>query len=308
MFARSRLVVVTGISGSGRSTCLRALEDLGFYCVDNLPGSLLPQLHETIAERLGSVDSGFGAPVAVGIDVRAGQLLGDLDQALDTLRESGVRPELIFLDCADDVLIRRFAETRRKHPIWQAGTVSDAIAQERRAMLGIRERTTLVVDTSEMNVHQLKRHIQRLFDPEHSAEMRLMVALLSFGYKHGLPRDADYVFDVRYLDNPYFVPDLAPLTGQDQAVRDYVMQRGGREALEKMTVLLDHVLPRHAQEGRAMVTVAIGCTGGQHRSVTLAEAMSDYIQAQRFGRTTLTHRDCKPREPAMVGLLDKQRM
>lgn len=287
--ANSRLVIVTGISGSGRSTCLRALEDIGFYCVDNLPSALLPALHETIVERLVMV------PVAVGIDVRAGSLLGDLDASLNTLRKAGVKPELVFLDCADDVLIRRFAETRRKHPIWEAGTVTEAIASERLTMLALRERTTLVIDTTEMNVHQLKRHVQRLFDPEHSAEMRLVVSLLSFGYKHGLPRDADYVLDVRYLDNPYFVPELAPLSGLDPPVVSYVMERGGRESVVRMAQLLDYVLPLHAQEGRALVTVAIGCTGGQHRSVALAEALAAHVMGSQIGRTTVTHRDCKPR-------------
>jgi len=284
---KARLVVITGISGSGRSTCLRALEDAGYYCVDNLPASLLPALHDTIAERLAQTS------VAVGIDARGGELLGDFEHALEIVREAGVRPELVFLDCADDILIRRFAETRRKHPVWQAGTVSESIARERKTMQAIREQTTLVIDTSEMNVHQLKRHIQRLFDPENSAEMRLMVSVLSFGYKHGLPRDADYVFDVRYLGNPYFVPELMQLSGLDLAVADYVMSRGGLDALAKMTDLLDHVLPQHAQEGRALVTIALGCTGGQHRSVALAEAIAAHVRTLHLGRVTVSHRDVK---------------
>lgn len=284
---RARLVVVTGISGSGRSTCLRALEDAGYYCVDNLPASLLPALHDTVAERLAHM------PVAVGIDVRGGELLGDLEHALSIVRGSGVNPELVFLDCADDILIRRFAETRRKHPVWQAGTVSESILHERQTMQAIREQTTLVIDTSEMNVHQLKRQIQRLFDPETSAEMRLMVSVLSFGFKNGLPRDADYVFDVRYLGNPYFVPELTHLSGLDTEVNEYVMSRGGFEALGKMAVLLDHVLPQHAQEGRALVTIALGCTGGQHRSVALAEAVAAHVRTLHLGRTTVTHRDVK---------------
>ena len=284
---RARLVVVTGISGSGRSTCLRALEDAGYYCVDNLPASLLPALHDTVAERLAHM------PVAVGIDVRGGELLGDLEHALSSVRASGVNPELVFLDCADDILIRRFAETRRKHPVWQAGTVSESILHERQTMQAIREQTTLVIDTSEMNVHQLKRQIQRLFDPETSAEMRLMVSVLSFGFKNGLPRDADYVFDVRYLGNPYFVPELTSLSGLDTEVNEFVMARGGFEALGKMAVLLDHVLPQHAQEGRALVTIALGCTGGQHRSVALAEAVASHVRTLHLGRTTVTHRDVK---------------
>ncbi|MSP91660.1 MAG: RNase adapter RapZ [Myxococcales bacterium] len=283
----TRFVIVTGMSGSGRSTCLRALEDVGFFCVDNLPSGLLLELHDTLAERMATM------PIAVGIDARAGQLLGDLDVALNKLRDAGVLPEVLFLDCADDVLIRRFAETRRKHPIWQAGTVTEAIAAERAAMLAIREHTTLRLETTDLNVHQLKRQVQRVFDPEHSAGMRLTVALVSFGYKHGLPRDADYVFDVRYLDNPYFVPALSPLTGLDAAVSDWVLGHGGMDALSKMAGLCDHVLPLHAQEGRALVTIALGCTGGQHRSVTLAEAMANHLRVLRLGRVYVEHRDCR---------------
>ena len=283
----SRFVVVTGISGSGRSTCLHALEDLGYYCVDNLPTALLPALETMMATRLAST------PVAVGIDIRASEFLGDLDTALSALKGHGVTPELLFLDCADDILIRRFAETRRKHPIWQAGTVSDAIRIERDMMMPVRERATLVLDTSDTNIHQLKRHVQRIFDPEYSADIRLVVSMQSFGFKHGLPRDSDYVFDVRYVDNPYFVPELTHMSGLDEPVREFVMKRGGSEAMDRMLHLLDHVLPLHAQEGRALVSVAVGCTGGQHRSVALAEAMAEYVANMRLGRVTVSHRDLK---------------
>lgn len=285
--AVSRVLVVTGISGSGRSTCLRALEDLGYYCVDNLPAVLLPTLVDTLHERLAST------PVAVGIDIRAGQLLDDLTQAIQHLENKGVLPTFLFLDCADDVLVRRFAETRRKHPIWQAGTITEAIRQERAVMLEVRERTTLVIDTSDMNIHQLKRQVQRLFDLEQSNELRLQVAVESFGFKHGMPRDADYVFDVRYLANPYFVPELANLSGVDAPVAEFVWTRGGKDALALMTQLLDFTLPLHAQEGRALVTVAIGCTGGQHRSVALAEAMATHVRTLNLGRVTVTHRNAK---------------
>ncbi len=287
MARNARFVIVTGISGSGRSTCLHALEDLGYYCVDNLPTALLPSLETMMAERL------TATPVAVGIDIRAGELLGDLDTAIVALKNDGVQAELLFLDCDDDILIRRFAETRRKHPIWQAGTVSESIRFERDHMMPVRERATLVVDTSEMNIHQLKRHIQRIFDPEYSADVRLIVSMQSFGFKHGLPRDADYVFDVRYVDNPYFVPALSPMSGLDAPVRDFVLERGGNEAMKRMWYLLDYVLPLHAQEGRAMVSVAIGCTGGQHRSVALAEAMAEHVRTMRLGRVTVSHRDLK---------------
>lgn len=286
----ARVLVVTGISGSGRSTCLRVLEDMGWYCVDNLPAALLPQLVQTLTDRVATT------PVAVGIDIRAGTLLGDLDQAIAELTVAGTAPQLLFLDCADDVLVRRFAETRRKHPVWQAGTITEAIRQERAVMLELRERTTLVIDTSDMNVHQLKRQVQRLFDPEHSMDLRLMVAVQSFGFKYGIPRDADYVFDVRYVDNPYFIPELSPLAGTDAPVAEFVMARGGREALAHMSHLLDFCLPLHASEGRALVTIALGCTGGQHRSVALAEALGQHLRGLLLGRVTVSHRDVKSQQ------------
>jgi UPF0042 nucleotide-binding protein len=294
--SQARVLVVTGISGSGRSTCLRALEDMGWYCVDNLPAALVPALVDTLAERLDAV------PVAVGIDIRAGGFLGDLDHSLRALATMGVPSELLFLDCADDVLVRRFAETRRKHPIWEAGTITEAIRQERAVMLEVRERTTLVIDTSDMNIHQLKRQVQRLFDVEGSADLRMMVAVESFGFKHGMPRDADYVFDVRYVDNPYFVPDLSPLSGRDPAVAQFVMERGGREALDRMMYLLNFALPQHAQEGRALVTVALGCTGGQHRSVALAEAIGEEVRKLRLGRVSVTHRDARLPDQTLLNM------
>jgi UPF0042 nucleotide-binding protein len=263
------------------------LEDAGYYCVDNLPASLLATLLQTLTERLETPS------VAVGIDIRTGNLLGDLDLALRSLRERGQTPEVLFLDCADDVLIRRFAETRRKHPVWQAHTVAEAIRRERAVMLEVRERTTLVLDTTDMNVHQLKRQVQRLFDPQVSTELRMAVSIQSFGFKHGVPRDADYVLDVRYVDNPYFVPELATLNGCDEPVAQFVMARGGREAMQRMTYLLDYVLPLHAQEGRSLVTIALGCTGGQHRSVALAEALGHHIGQLGLGRVAVMHRDAK---------------
>jgi UPF0042 nucleotide-binding protein len=282
-----RLVVVTGMSGSGRSTCLRALEDVGYFCVDNVPASLLPQLNETLQERMAQT------PVAVGIDVRAGELLQGLGAALQQVRAAGVTTDVVFLDCQDDVLIRRFSETRRKHPIWQAGSLSESIARERAAVHELRELTTLSLDSSELNVHQLKRTVQRAFGQEALAELRLLVAIRSFGYKHGLPRDADWVFDVRYLDNPYFVPELADLTGMDPTVAQFVMDHGGQDALQKMAALVDHALPLHAQEGRAMVTIGLGCTGGQHRSVALAEALAEHVRGLQLGRVFVEHRDRK---------------
>lgn len=279
-------VIVTGISGSGRSTALRALEDHGFFCVDNLPASLLSALHEKMSGRADA------RAVAVGMDVRAGGFLDDLEAGLSELAGRGVAPRLLFLDCSNDVLVRRFAETRRRHPVLEEGTILEAIRRERAQMVQVRERTALVIDTSELNVHQLKAQIQALFAGSSSGEM--VVSVMSFGFKHGLARNADYVFDVRCLANPHFVPSLRPLTGMDDEVADYVMKDGeGAEYLEKLLALLKHTLPRHVKEGRALVTLAIGCTGGQHRSVAFAERIATLLRQWDTGRITLSHRDIK---------------
>lgn len=279
-------LIVTGISGSGRTTCLRALEDLGWFCVDNLPARLLPALQEELAAR------GDSRPVAVGLDIRAGALVLDLDASVAAIRARGHTVGLLFLDCADDVLVRRFAETRRKHPVLSERTIAQAIARERQLMLEIRERTTLNIDTSDLTVHQLKARITELFEEKDAAETRMVIALTSFGFKHGVPRDADYVFDVRALANPHFVDALRPLTGMDEPVARYVFETAGGDALlQHIEALLDYSLPMHRDEGRAVVSVAIGCTGGRHRSVALTEALSIHLRALRVGRVVVTHRD-----------------
>lgn len=280
-----RLLVVTGISGSGRSTCLRALEDLGWFCVDNLPAQLLASLHDAMRDRTEP------QPVAVGIDVRAGAFLDDIDAALNTLTQRGVHVELLFIDCADDVLVRRFAETRRKHPVWAASSIEDAIRSDRERMLTLRERTAVMIDTSELNVHQLKARIGQIYGVEGDTST-MRVSVRSFGFKHGLPRDPDYVFDVRCLANPHFVPELRPRTGMSKEVREYVLnEAGGDVYLNHMIGLLEHTLPLHRAEGRALVTVAVGCTGGQHRSVALAEALAHHVRALEIATVSVAHRD-----------------
>jgi UPF0042 nucleotide-binding protein len=281
-----RWVVVTGISGSGRTTALHALEDVGFYCVDNLPASLLSNLHDEMAELPDP------RSVAVGIDVRGDAFLDDIGATLDTLLQRGVDTDLLFLDCSDEMLLRRFAETRRRHPILSEGTIIDSIRTERARMLAFRERTTLVIDTSELNPHQLKALIQRLYADTHGGGPSLLLSMMSFGFKHGLPRNPDYVFDVRCLKNPHFVAELRPLTGQDEVVRRYVLDDArGAEYLELVKSLLNHSLPRHVDEGRAAVTVAFGCTGGQHRSVAMAIELAEHVRTLSIGRVTISHRD-----------------
>ncbi len=281
-----RWLVVTGISGSGRTTALRALEDCGWYCVDNLPADMLLDLHESM-ER-----SHSATPIAVGIDIRSIGNITLFDRSLDALRAVDASLSLLYLDCSDDVLIRRFAETRRKHPVQQADSIPDAIARERERMTAMRERTALVLDTSELNVHQLKARIAELFgDPSASAQ-RMQIAVSSFGFKHGPPRDADWIFDARGLPNPHFVPELRPRSGTDPEVADYVLQQaGGSTLLGHILQLMTYTLPLHVQEGRALVSIAIGCTGGRHRSVALAEALAAALEPLGHGRVTLNHRD-----------------
>lgn len=288
--SQARLLVVTGISGSGRTTCLRALEDAGWYCVDNLPARLLPGLTTLMSDRQEP------QPLAVGIDVRAGAFLDDMDAALEELEAQGHSVSLLFLDCSDEVLVRRFAETRRRHPVADAQNTLAAIRTERELMTVWRERTALVIDTSNLNVHQLKAKVQQLFSPESDRPI-MTIAVRSFGFKHGVVRDADYVFDVRCLQNPHFVPELRPQTGLSAPVRDYVLgTAGGSQWLELTGAMLSHTLPMHREEGRALVTIAVGCTGGKHRSVALTEALGAHVEGLNVGRVLISHRD-KPPEP-----------
>ncbi len=282
---RDRWLVVTGISGSGRTTALHALEDLGWYCIDNLPPSLLPHLHDTLRA------SPYHG-VAIGLDVRTADTHGSFEQAFDDLRARGVDLTLLYLDCSDEVLVRRFGETRRRHPLLAAGSIPAAIAAERRQMMTMRERTTLVVDTSALNIHQLKAHIADLFGTAQTDRTQLRVNLVSFGFKHGSPRDADWMFDVRGLLNPHFVPELRPRSGSDADVASYVLESDdGAALLSQLLATLRLVLPLHRREGRVLVTVAIGCTGGRHRSVAIAEALAAALSADGEDLVSVQHRD-----------------
>lgn len=280
------MVVVTGLSGSGRSTALRALEDIGYYCVDNLPASLLERLCDTL------LPTGI-FEVAVGMDLREGNFLQGLEPALTALAARGVSSDLLFLDCADEVLLRRFSETRRRHPIPGEPTVGAAIVRERTDLEALRTLATLAIDTTTLNVHQLKRRVQDFFDPSDASDRGLAVSVISFGFKHGVPFEADYVFDVRFLPNPHFVQDLRPLTGLDAGVRDYVLSSPEAATwFDRVRALLDFVLPQHDAEGRPVITVGVGCTGGQHRSVALAVRLAEHVRSTGYA-VSLMHRDAR---------------
>jgi UPF0042 nucleotide-binding protein len=275
------IVVVTGMSGAGRTSALRVLEDLGYYCVDNLPPRLAPQL---VALLGGDI-----ARIGLGVDVRTGSFLVGAAQLLDELRAGGHTAEVLFLDCADDMLVRRYSESRRPHPLAPGGDVLEAIGRERERLAPLRARASRVVDTSRLSVHELRRVLVEHLAQRGSAAA-MQVRIVSFGFKYGLPVDADLVFDVRYLANPHFVPELKPLTGRDAPVAEFVLGSSeAQELLADVTQLLDRTLPRYEREGKAYLTIAIGCTGGRHRSVALAEELGKRLGTSR--QVSVGHRD-----------------
>jgi UPF0042 nucleotide-binding protein len=282
-----QLVVVTGMSGAGRSTALRVLEDLGHFCVDNIPPALIPQLMELL-EKGGELER-----VALGIDVRTGVFLEGATRVLDSLIAGGHRVELMFLESQDDELVRRFSETRRSHPLAPGGNVLAAIQRERERVAPLRARAGLIIDTTGLSVHDLRRNLVG-YIARGGARARMVTRVLSFGFKYGLPVDADLVFDLRHLPNPHFVPALKPYTGLDEPVSRFVFEAAeARELLNDLTELLRKLLPRYEREGKAYLTICVGCTGGQHRSVAMAEALGAALRVS--GDIVVEHRDIQRR-------------
>lgn len=279
-----RAIVVTGLSGSGKSTALKVLEDLGFYCIDNLPVALMPrflELWQSSREDAGRV--------ALGVDVRERRFPQDFPRVFDELRGTGVAIEVIYLEASDDAIVRRFSETRRPHPAAAGGTVADGIRSERAALRDVRELADRIVDTSAFTVHELRAALRELLEATDAGSMT--VSLVSFGYKYGLPTDADIVLDCRFLPNPFFVEALRPKTGVAPEVATYVLARpDAQELLGHVLALLDFTLPRFQREGKSYLTIAVGCTGGRHRSVALVEALRDRL-AGRGHRVLVRHRD-----------------
>jgi UPF0042 nucleotide-binding protein len=285
--SRARFIVLTGLSGSGKSQAIRALEDLGYFCVDNLPITLIPTLAR-LTLRAGTEIS----RAAVVVDVREGGLLAQFPSVFRKLRAiRGLDPVLIFLEASDAALVRRFSETRRPHPLAADRSVIEGIKDERARLAPIRDMAHVVVDTSDMTVHEL-RHAFLALSRGEKGQARLVLTLLSFGYKHGLPLDADLVFDVRFLPNPHFVARLRRYNGKDAPVRDFLGQYPQTgEFLERATDLLRFLVPQYVSEGKSYLTVAIGCTGGKHRSVAVAEAMRRALAGQPDVRLRVRHRD-----------------
>src|SRR6476469_4288015 len=283
----SRFVVLAGVSGSGKSQAIRALEDLGYFCVDNLPVSLLPMLAE-LTLRAGSEI----ARAAVVVDVREGKLLSEFPTIYKRLKGMrGLNPVLIFLEASEPALVRRFSETRRPHPLAPDRSAIEGILEEREAMRAIRKLADHVIDTSEMTVHEL-RHVFTGVASGTTPGSQLVVTILSFGFKHGIPVDSDLLFDVRFLPNPHFVPALRPYTGRDREVRAFLEKsEATHEFLEHTLNLLKFLVPQYVHEGKSYLTIGIGCTGGRHRSVAMAEALKKGLSGIPGVRIRVKHRD-----------------
>ena len=281
-----RIVIVTGISGAGKSTALKMLEDAGYFCVDNLPVPLLPKFMEMLI-----LPGSEYTKVGLGIDIRSSQKFGQLRETLETLRTKDVKFEILFLDASDEALIKRYKETRRSHPLAGDGRVDKGIDEERRRTIFLKQQADYIIDTSQMLTRELRSEILKIF-VENKNYKNLYVTILSFGFKYGIPGDADLVFDVRFLPNPYYIQDLRPMSGNDAPVRDYVMSsETARKFLDKLVDMVQFLIPNYVAEGKNQLVIGIGCTGGKHRSVTLANALYYALEQEEGYGLKIEHRD-----------------
>lgn len=263
-----RFVIVTGMSGAGKSSVLKFLEDINFFCVDNLPPALLPKFAELCYEQEGEIER-----VALGIDIRGGKLFNDLFEVLSSLQAKGYEYEILFLDASDETLVKRYKETRRSHPLSRNGSIQEGIRKEREMLKDVKTKATYIIDTSQVLTRQLKEQINRIFVENQSYE-NLVITIRSFGFKYGIPTDSDLVFDVRFLPNPFYIQELKEMTGNDEPVSSYVMSFDESQTfLKKLVDMVEFLIPLYIKEGKNNLVISIGCTGGKHRSVTLANAL-----------------------------------
>lgn len=280
-----RCVILTGMSGSGKSTALKMIEDMGYYCVGNLPISLVESFVE-LAENDPELEK-----VAINVDIRSGMNIGDLSAVLDRLQERGKSFEMLFLECEDSVIIKRYKETRRNHPLAEGERVDKGIALERERLKPLKARADYILDTSQLLTRELQAELKKIFVSNQDYK-NLYITVLSFGFKYGIPADADLVFDVRFLPNPYYVEGLRPLTGLDQEIQDFVMSSPlSHEFLDKLEDMIQFLIPNYISEGKNQLVIGIGCTGGKHRSVTLAQGLHERLSAQESYGLRIEHRD-----------------
>jgi UPF0042 nucleotide-binding protein len=279
------VVIVTGLSGAGKSQALKTLEDLGYFCVDNLPPALIPtfiQLCTQVREPI--------SRIAMGVDVRGREFFDDLSTALSTLDEAGTRPMVLFLEADDDILVRRYKETRRRHPLSPQGSTLEGIREERAILSDLKSIASIIVDTSNLSTAELRRQLVDVFSRSVKLE-KLLVTVVTFGFKHGLPMDADLVFDVRFLPNPYYMADLKPLSGLDSRVTQFLFKSAlTKSFFSRMSRFVDFLLPHYVEEGKSHLTIAVGCTGGRHRSVAIGEALRTHLEAKEHA-VVVEHRD-----------------
>ncbi|MDD6332175.1 MAG: RNase adapter RapZ [Clostridium sp.] len=280
-----RFVIVTGMSGAGKSTALKNLEDFGYFCVDNLPVELIPRFAEIAYDAGTDVNN-----VAIGVDIRSGDRIERLAGYLDDLKTQGYPYEILFLDASDDVIVKRYKETRRSHPLARSGRVESGIRKERQKIEFLRERASYIIDTSNLLTRECRSELEKIF-VENQDYNNFIITIVSFGFKYGIPMDADLVFDVRFLPNPYYVPELKALTGNEKPVQDFVMKAPeAGEFLSKLVDLMKFLIPNYIKEGKNQLVIGIGCTGGKHRSVTMANGLYRSLSAE-YNSVRIEHRD-----------------
>ena len=282
-----RCVIVTGMSGAGKSTALKMLEDVGYFCVDNLPVPLIPKMADLLRVPGSELNK-----AALGVDIRSGQSLEEMAEVLGELDKTGMKYEILFLESSDHVLIKRYKETRRFHPLaGNEGRVDEGIRKERERIRFLKDKADYLVDTSHMLTRELKAELNKIF-VRNKEYKNLYISVLSFGFKYGLPTDADLVFDVRFLPNPYYIDELRPRSGNDREVRDFVMSNlKAGEFLKKLTDLVEFLIPNYVQEGKTQLVIGVGCTGGKHRSVTLANELFEALKENENYGIRVEHRD-----------------
>ncbi len=280
-----RFVIVTGLSGAGKSQVVKCLEDLGFFCVDNLPPSLIPKFAEICFQSRGKMDK-----IALIIDIRGGELFKDIFPGLAAIKEAGFAYEILFLEASDDVLIKRFKESRRNHPLAPEGRLIRAIKEERTILQDIKSQASHIIDTSTLTPRQLKEEIASIFVEGKTYE-GLIISIISFGFKYGIPIDCDLVFDVRFIPNPYYISSMKKLTGKHEAVKDFVLKsKETIEFTEKLSGMLEFLIPNYIKEGKSQLVIGIGCTGGRHRSVAIADSVYKILMEKQH-RVVIEHRD-----------------
>ena len=283
-----RFIIVTGLSGAGKTEATRSLEDMGYFCVDNLPPKLIPKFAEFCMQSDGKIDK-----IALVIDIRGGIFFDDLFESLNYLKNQDFKYEILFLDSSDEILVKRFKETRRSHPLAPGSRIITGIAEERKRLREVKDRADIIIDTSKYAIRNLREEMSKNYGDTEIPEQELSVTILSFGFKYGIPVDSDLVFDVRFIPNPFYIPTLKPFSGNDKPVKDYVLQQEETKGfVTRLDDMLDFLIPNYQKEGKRQLIVSIGCTGGRHRSVAIANEIHRRLLKRNFN-VSVEHRDIR---------------